>query len=82
MIDVLTDADDEAMAAVGVKGLRVDARPNAATLGCLRRACAAVATLTAENELCAQLLGRAPPATRHMLHGHTSEAATRMVVTV
>ena len=64
MIDVLTDADDEAVAAVGVKGLRVDARPNAATLGCLRRACAAVATLTAENELCAQLLGRAPPATR------------------
>ena len=64
MIDVLTDADDEAVAAVGVKGLRVDARPNAATLGCLRRACAAVATLTAENELRAQLLGRAPPRIR------------------
>ena len=54
----------EAVAAVGVKGLRVDARPNAATLGCLRRACAAVATLTAENELRAQLLGRAPPRIR------------------
>lgn len=64
-LDVLTDADEEAMAALGVKGLRVDARPNASTLRCLRRACDDVATLqTKGDELREQLLGRPPPATR------------------